>query len=283
MSKLQLLVLIALLASASFLATSGLVNSVGVERELPPEPVIEDPADKSAGRARPEPRSLVSSVSDRLASKNLFVPERGPKIDETTGETPPPPPGSATLELTGIGKIGKRQAAIIMVSPGRRSPRSRGAPQPSEAPKKKIFTVGDEIGDTGKTLTEINFDRQEGICEVVLTEPGGGTEVLCMETDDKASQARSATAAKNQQAAAHVRVAPPARDAKSPPPPPGSGGTGVAIAPTTPNITTTPGTGVATPEKPVAEMTREERLKWAIEMRTRHMQNRQKEKETPRP
>ena len=49
--------------------------------------------------------SEVASLAQGLAGKNLFVPGRGPRLEEGP-ETPPGPEENSDLELTGIGKIG---------------------------------------------------------------------------------------------------------------------------------------------------------------------------------
>lgn len=286
MNKLQLLLLNMLLACAAVLATAGLVRSHEHQRSMPKAPAEDGDAQLIAPRVRNRLNrpARLGDVSEGLWQNNLFNPQRGPIVEapgEKQDETAMP---SAELELTGIGRIGKRQAAIIIVksAPVRRirnlrDRRQRGRPQAETG----IYAVDDEIGDTGYRLKEINFDKQAGVREVSLVDADGQTRVLSMETDDPASQARSESAAAEapKQVATIKTPAQPPRDASAPPPPPpvaGQPGDGApAPPPKAPVIPAGASDDQETPDKPVAEMTREERLKWAIEMRRRHMRNRQ--------
>lgn len=297
MSKAQFFLLNLLLVMAAALTTAGFLSSRKVRRELPAQVASEESeTGRKRARARSAADAQTAALAELLWQKNLFVPERSPSIRTPDDDPSAAPAGPAEMELTGIGRIADRQAAIIIVNSRGRSVRRGigGQPPPpaADTPKKKIYSIGDEIEDTGFTLAEIKIDKQfhdketrsYGLYEVVLNDPHGGTKTLRMQTGDTASATRSASAASAQEKIKAVVIAPPLRDATAPPPPPPSAdGTTAEISPATPNIVV--GGGGApdeTPGKPVAEMTREERLKWAIETRRRHMQERAAEQAAPK-
>lgn len=276
MSKFQLLALIALLASASLLGTVGLIQANDSFQELPPAPqkASRDKTETAGNFPLAKSSAEVTALAEGLSANNLFVPERGPRVEDPEGGETVVDAGLTDLELTGIGKIGDRQAAIITVNARRTSSRTRRPPTPAgELPQKKIFNIGDTIADTGLTLAKINFDKREGICEVELTEPGGGTRILKMETDDKASQSRSSKASQTEVKTASINIPRPALtpDSVKPPPPPVLPGTevqqgGASDTPPTPNILST-GSNGKTSKVPLGKMSREDRLKKILELR----------------
>jgi hypothetical protein len=285
LTKFQLIVFNLLMVFCAILTTAGLVRSGETGEQLPAYEGLGSEEQQGARPLDGGPALVATMPSpDDLYAKNLFVPERGPRTIEP-GEEPEEPEEVQDLELTGIGRIGDQEAAIIVVGRPRRVVRGRGGRRPPPAAtggKKRIYEVGDEIDDTGYRLEKIIYSREEGTCEVLLSDSRGGERVLRMETDDTASVARAekaVVAAREQQATVNVRE--PARDASSPPPPPPAPGGegGEPPTPPTPTLTTGDLGDDEKPSKPVSEMTRQERLKWAIEMRRRHMQNRNDQSE----
>lgn len=359
MNKGQLISLVLLLGSAAVLATSGLIRSIDQTRSLPvadreepthhEKPIMSRPV-------RPAPGRGAAASSEGLWRKNLFTPSRGPRAEEPKDEQEEAPTQPAQMELTAIGRVGDKQAAVILVSASmqRRRPGRDQRTEPAQ-PAKKLYMVGEKVGETDYALTEIHFDKRQGVCEVVLTDSAGRTKILGMERDDQASQARAASAAVAPDAgsggvltAAAGEVAGRARAGGArtgaPPPPPGSppssptsdtnnspnvfrgGSTNQFVATVTTTRTSSPGstqTSVFTsaparpgrseqpvaieetgdispnyvlgrvdqegkgfsvgsdrqldrsvPDKPLDEMTKEERLRWAIEMRRRAMAKR---------
>ncbi len=294
MNKMQLLILNVLLLTTAGLATFGLVASHG---QPPSIPLYEPRMVESSGQptVAVQEAGPVSSLDVQVIwEKNLMHPSRSSAVDEVVATAVAVDNRPADLELVGIGKVGSREAAVILVhAPAlRRTPRGLRPPGQSEPPaisKRRIYNVGDVIEDTGYRLQEIHFDKQAGLREVVLVDENGASRTLKIETNDSASLSRAATAAEStaaieRAAAAAVAVPQPAAvapalaatrgggDGGSPPPPPPAPAGVAGQPPPTPATIGAPAGEAGVPDKPVAEMSREERLRWAIEMRRRQMQ-----------
>jgi len=208
---------------------------------------------------------------DVLWRKTLFRPERTEEVaPETVDGEPAPKPTDTDMELTGMGRINEEAAAIILVKRIRtkRPRRGPGAKTPAKPEKtKRVYKLGDEVAGTGYVVKEISFNE-------VLLVRGNEERTLKLESGDASSEQRRTQAAQAEKRAAVVAAAKtqttpakmPAGGTKTQPPPPPPPPP-VAGLPTLP----TPGAS-----SKAAQMTREERIKRAREIRERMLARRQK-------
>lgn len=210
--------------------------------------------------------ALRKSEKDVLWQETLFDPDR--RFEEKGTDPPPPPTPGPTqkvgdMELIGIGKIGERQAAIILVT----ARRGRGRNDEAGA-KRNIYRVDDEVQDTGYKLVRIENDEVE-------LKSNNRTEILALNIGDAASARRSQQAVreaqqerlKTQQQAVAQEDPPSATPPRPPPPPPA------------PGVVTggNPSSGGERTESSAEE--RRERIRRALEARRRLLQKRREAQE----
>ena len=162
-----------------------------VLKQTPEEPNIQVPS------VFPQKKKNLSSTEIALISGNdLFSPARG--VDPSTLK--PKKTGKkikhSQLELTGIYKMGSMKGAIISTVSNRSS---------SLANKKKIFTVGDKIGDTAYVLQDINPED-----ESVVVSMGTSQFILKLEREDPGSLNRRTKGEAASQARASMSATKPA-------------------------------------------------------------------------
>ncbi|MBT3377629.1 MAG: hypothetical protein HN742_14265 [Lentisphaerae bacterium] len=125
-------------------------------------------------------RPTYSSGIDTLWQRSLFCKERTEEIKETpeNEEPPEPTPEEEGLELVGIGIIGTKAAAIILITPkagarrtaptpkrvttrGRTTAKRTAAKAPPKQRSRHVYRQGDKVGETGWTVRDILFDFVE--------------------------------------------------------------------------------------------------------------------------
>lgn len=135
-------------------------------------------------------RPTYSQGIDTLWQRSLFCKDRTEVIKETAEEEEPPEPTPEEegLELVGIGIIGTKAAAIILITPKtaarRPTPTSRrttmrGRKSTTKPPTKQrsrhVYRCGDKVGETGWTVREILFDFVEEKGEDAEADEGDST------------------------------------------------------------------------------------------------------------
>lgn len=231
----------------------------------PPRPSGEVPTPVAVNRSRP---ARTPEPPADLWRASLFQPTRSEGEDSGT-----PAAAAAAVsdfELVGIGIIGDEAAAIIVegtrAAPSFPAVRLPGAPAaaPETRAKPRIYRLGDTVADSSFVVKEVRLD------EVVLSR-GGEERTLRLETGDAASRRRAEQAGKDAAARLpQVTVAPPPVPTVkgAPPPPPPPPGTAAAAPPAVQPGSTVAVTPVAGTTAPAA-MTREERIRAALEARQR--------------
>ncbi len=217
--------------------------------------------------------SPVLNYLDGLWQQSLFRPERTEDMEVAEGAVEAVPQGSTDLELIGVGIIGKDAAAIILIkeNPGRRTPGRQEDKRTRAAGNRHVFRKGAAVGDTGYVLKDISLNR-------VVLQRGSEERVLQLESSDAASAERSAkavaaTTEKKAESEAVAAKAEAKTDSLMPPPPP--------PPPPMPMIGGNPaaaGGGATTPGTAPAEtLSKEERIRRALEARKRILEQRQTE------
>ncbi len=214
-------------------------------------------------------RPLMENLDD-LYKRSLFRPDRSEVLEEVEDTDDQDDSAPQDMELIGIGIIGKEAAAIILVkeAPQRRI---RGRVVSSAVPEKKptrhVYRIGQSVADSGYIIKEIELKR-------VVLERGDEERVLELQHGDQGSQQRVATAEAEAKKAAAVPTTPSVTPSEKsptltppPPPPPPPGGLGT---PSAPSATAT------TPET----LSREERIRRALEARRRILERRKAAQET---
>jgi hypothetical protein len=264
---------------------------------------------QGASQGRPQSRPAADDVQiadsrlgadelDDLWKNTLFRPERTEEVaDPDAEETEEKAPDQVQLELIGVGKIGDKPVAIILEkTPVRRAIRRRirrpGAPEVEEeespAKTQHIYREGAEVGDTGYTVSRIDFNE-------VLLVRGDEELTLKLEAGDDQSQGRrdravaSAKAREAEQAAEEAKeekareTAASASPGSPPPPPPPPVAAPSVPAPeggkTPPKTTASGETSPKTTAGSTSAMTREERLRRAKLLRERILQRRQEQQQ----
>ncbi len=203
------------------------------------------PASKIPGIPPRAHQALVQTAVreiDSLWKNTLFRPERTEEVQDGTGKPAAKKPGpEAQFELLGIGKIGERAAAIILVKSHTLSRRpyirplylrtrtvNRAHSGRTSRPKAEtphVYMLGASIEDTGYVLKKIEPDQ------VVLAK-GDEEKILKLDRGDTGSLKRNEAAAReekarNQKAAAHKakplprkKTRPVVSPGRPPPPPP---------------------------------------------------------------
>jgi len=180
-----------LLAVAVFASYAMLNHDARARWRLPEalrQPVEIKPTTTAAEQDRLDVDALRPTYSqgiDTLWQRSLFCEDRTEEIKETAEdeEPPEPTPEEEGLELVGIGIIGTKAAAIILIIPkttARRStPRritTRGRKSSTKPPTKRrsrhVYRCGDKVGETGWTVREILFDFAEEKTEDAKADQG---------------------------------------------------------------------------------------------------------------
>lgn len=159
--------------------------------------------------------ALLKNDRDILWEKTLFNPERTEIVDNTQSDEDDQEERERSakygeMELIGIGKINKRQAAIILVRERRR--RGRDA---TGGGKKNVYRVDDPIQDTGYTLVRIEKAEVE-------IKKGNESRILALEYGDASKERRAEAAANDQQQRQQTQQQASTQkdDSPRPPPPP---------------------------------------------------------------
>lgn len=278
-------------------------------RDYDPRPttwtVQADGEDDGAAKGRPQSRAADSDAAladgsrlgqdelDDLWKNTLFRPERTEEVaDPDAEEAEEKAPDQVQLELIGVGKIGEKPVAIILEkTPARRAIRRRirrpGAPEEEEeeppAKTQHIYREGAEVGDTGYTVSRIDFSE-------VLLVRGDEELTLKLEAGDDQSQGRRDRAVATAKAKEAEQAAEDAKEEKtkqaavaaspgSPPPPPPPPVAAPSVP--APDGQKTPPSAAAAGSAgtPTSAMTREERLRRAKLLRERILQRRQEQQQ----
>jgi hypothetical protein len=191
---------------------------------------------------------------DELWRMSLFRPDRSEELVLEGDEEGEEAPTAYEFELIGIGVLGKQATATILTKAERAAASARDRAKAATdgaqtSSQRHVYILGQEIQDTGFTLSDIQMD------EVEITK-GPLTKNLVLKRDDKASQGRvdavvKARESDRKQAEAEARQAekqaateqpPPGTPPPPPPPPPapvpGPGGTATSEQTGTASATT---------------------------------------------
>mgnify|MGYP006273665367 CR=1 FL=1 len=214
------------------------------------QPTTETPANAAAQVPPFRAVALGEEEKSILWEKTLFHPRRTDEVPTVEGppddDAPTTPQRNLDMELIGIGKMGDRQAAIILVKASRRR-----TDQPSGT--RNVYRLGDDIQDTGYTLVNIQTSDVE-------LKRGDESRILALNSGDTPSERRAQAAA--QDAAQRTR----SQRAKSSPPPP----------PPPPPV---PGGAGADKNESPEEAERREKIRRAIEARKALLEARRKARE----